>query len=263
MLIDSHCHLDLLPDYVTSLCDADAVGVKYILCPGVALADTERVLSIAQKYPNVFAAVGSHPTEEVDLLITAEQIKSLAIDQYVVGIGETGLDYYARDGEISVEQKEQQKQKFRVHIQVALELKKPLIIHSRDAAAETLQIMEEQGAPQVGGVFHCFTYDWSIAQQVLNLGFYLGISGIITFKNAHILQEVVAKAPLEKILLETDAPFLAPDPYRGKPNEPKYLIYIARQIAKLKGISEEVVAKQTTENFGRLFQKSQVAKTNF
>jgi len=260
MLIDSHCHLDLIPDYVISLRDAETVGVKHVLCPGVALADAMRVLAIAQKYANVSAAIGSHPTEEIDLFITVEQIKNLAANQCVVGIGETGLDYYVRGGEITAEYKEQQKQKFRVHIQVALELKKPLIIHSRDAALETLQIIEEVGASQVGGVFHCFTYDWNVAKRVLDLGFYLGISGIVTFKNAHILQEVVVKAPLEKILLETDAPFLAPDPYRGKSNEPKYLIYIARQVAKLKGISEEAVAKQTTENFGRLFQKSQAVK---
>lgn len=251
MFTDSHCHLDLLSDLPQALNEAKAVGVETILCPGVVLSDVKRILEITSQYNNLYAAIGSHPTEDLDRIITAEEIFDLVNSDKIVAIGETGLDYYERkdDNELSELQKESQKQKFRIHIQVACKLKKPLIIHSRDASLETLQILREEHAEKVGGVFHCFTYNWDIAKKILDLGFYIGISGIITFKNARILQEVVEKAPLDRILLETDAPFLAPDPYRGKPNLPQYVIYIAKKIAEIKKISVESLAEVTTNNF--------------
>jgi len=256
MLIDSHCHLDRLNGVSVdaALQAAEALDVTYFLCPGVALNESAPILELAKQYPKkIVAAIGSHPTEEITKTITAAQIIELADRPEVVAIGETGLDYYPHTDELTDEQKAMQVARFREHIHAAQELKKPLIIHSRNAKEATLQILQEEGAANIGGVMHCFTYDWAFADEVIKLGFYIGISGIVTFKNAHTLREVVVNLPFEKILLETDAPYLAPTPYRGKPNMPAYLFYIAEQVAQLKGVSLQVTGDVTSENFWRLF----------
>lgn len=260
MLIDSHCHLDKLNldayegKLRLALQAARDVGVEKILCPGVDFAGLDNIIAIAHAHSDVvYAAVGSHPTEDVDLIFTVEEIIAKAKDPIVVAIGETGLDFYERGEILSNKEKDAQRQCFRSHIRAALELKKPLVIHSRNAGLEVLQILKEEGASAVGGVLHCFADNLEIAESAVQLGFVLGISGIVTFKNAKSLQEIVAKIPLSSLLLETDAPFLAPDPYRGKPNQPAYLPYIAEKIAKIKGIKLQDVADQTSANFARLF----------
>ncbi|MFA6409753.1 MAG: TatD family hydrolase [Gammaproteobacteria bacterium] len=260
MLIDSHCHLDKLNldqyngKLELALQAALDVGVQKILCPGVDFAGLDQVLAIAHAHSDmVYAAVGSHPTEDVGLVFTVEEIIAKAKDPLVVAIGETGLDFYERGETLSDKEKDAQRQCFRSHIQAALVLQKPLVIHSRNAGLEVLQILTEEGASAVGGVLHCFADNMEIAEKAVEMGFFLGISGIVTFKNAKTLQEIVAKIPLSSLLLETDAPFLAPDPYRGKPNEPSYLPYIAEKIAKIKGISLKDVAEQTSKNFFRIF----------
>jgi TatD DNase family protein len=260
MLVDSHCHLDQL-DLKTHNNNLDDVlaaaknrDVKYFLCPGLDLIQSEKNLLLPRTYPEVKIAIGLHPTEQIDLEIKKDGILALANDPSVIAIGETGLDYYEHRAILSSEQKERQKRRFRAHIQAALEIQKPLIIHSRAAGIDTLQILKEEGASKVGGVFHCFTDEQAIAETAISMGFYIGITGIITFKNAISLQTIVTKLPIDKILLETDAPYLAPVPYRGKPNEPAYLFYIAEFVAKLRGVSYLELADITTENFFRLFK---------
>jgi len=262
MLIDSHCHLDKLNldpyngNLELALQAARDAGVTKILCPGVDFAGLDQVLAIASSHSDmVYAAIGSHPTEDVDRTFTAEEIVAKAKDPLVVAIGETGLDFYERGNTLSDKEKNAQRQCFRSHIQAALALKKPLIIHSRNAGLEVLQILTEEGSSAVGGVLHCFSDNMEIAEKAVDLGFFLGISGIVTFKNAKALQGIVAKIPLSCLLLETDAPFLAPDPYRGKPNEPSYLPYIAKKIAEIKGITLKDVADQTSKNFFRIFDR--------
>jgi TatD DNase family protein len=259
MLIDSHCHLDMLDlgsynqDLDKALAAAKNNDVQYFLCAGIDLIESQNILLLAQKYPFIRTSAGLHPTEEINKKVTAQDIIAIAENPLVIAIGETGLDYWQRDQEITEEQKEHQRFRFREHIRAALALKKPLVIHSRSAGLETLQILQEEKAFQVGGVFHCFTDELKIAEKAIEIGFYIGVPGIITFKNAKILQEIIKKLPLTSILLETDAPFLAPVPHRGKPNEPAYLFFIAECVARLKNISYETVAKKTCENFVKLF----------
>lgn len=253
MLVDSHCHLDCLDLQTRSLADvlqqAAAADVNYFLCPGVDIEHAANVLAIAKQYSNVVAAIGKHPTETGHNPSVAELV-TLGNDKIVVGIGETGLDYAGCETEAA---KEQQRQLFRVHIQAAKELHKPLIIHSREAAQDILTILREEQAATVGGVLHCFTEDLAMAQAAMDLNFYISLSGIITFKKADSLRAVAMELPLDKILIETDAPYLAPVPMRGKPNEPAYLRYIAEFLAKLRGIAYQQLAEQTTANFFRLF----------
>lgn len=249
MFIDSHCHLDLLDlsEYSNNLSlaiqKAQQMGVSHFLCVSVELKDFPRVLAIAEQYESVFASVGVHPNSEEDSP-SVEQLVALALHDKVVAIGETGLDYYRSEGDLSW-----QRERFIAHIEAAKQVKKPLIIHTRAAAEDTLQLLRQYHAEEAGGVMHCFTESWEIAEQALDLGFFISIAGIVTFKNAQALQEVAQKVPLERLLIETDSPYLAPVPYRGKPNEPAYLPFVAQKIAELRGISVEQVAEQTTKNF--------------
>jgi TatD DNase family protein len=251
MLVDSHCHLDFpelaaqLPNLIHRM---NASGVMAALCAGVTLERFPAVVDIARRYGNIFAAVGVHPDTQEGAEADVDTLVRLARDPKVIAIGETGLDYYRLEGDL-----EWQRRRFRVHIAAARATGKPLIIHTRAAAADTLQILEEEAAGDVGGVFHCFTEDLATARQAVALGFHVSFSGIVTFKNATALKEVAAALPLDRILVETDAPYLAPVPYRGKTNEPAFVRYVAEEVARLRGMSLDDLARATTENFCRLF----------
>jgi TatD DNase family protein len=251
MLVDSHCHLDFpdlanrLPEVLQRMQD-NQVGLA--VCIGVNLEDFPKVLALAESEPRLYATVGVHPeytdVEEPD----EDRLVALAAHPKVVAIGETGLDYYWQK-----DQPEWQRDRFRTHIRAARRAGKPLVVHTRDSAADTLHVLKEEGADTVGGVMHCFTENWEIASLALDLGFYLSFSGIVTFKNAAIVKEVASKCPLDRLLVETDSPYLAPAPYRGKPNEPAYVRYVAEEIARLRSLEIEAVHQATTENFFSLF----------
>ncbi|UJF19924.1 TatD family hydrolase [Vibrio sp. SS-MA-C1-2] len=253
MLIDSHCHLDKLnyDELHTGIDDvlekAKQQGVTNILSVGVTLASFPAMLEMIEPYPEVFASCGVHPLD-LENGFDAEMLSLLASNPRVIAIGETGLDYHYHP-----EHAEIQQHAFRQQIRIAKELNKPLIIHTRQAREDTLRLLREEGADQVGGVIHCFTEDWEFAQQAMALGFYISISGIVTFNKASELKDVVSRLPLERLLVETDAPYLAPVPYRGKENQPAYVKEVAQYVALLKGISFEEVAEQTSENFKNLF----------
>lgn len=257
MLIDSHCHLDF-PDLAARLPEVLAEmqqnGVGGALCIGVNLEDFPKVLALAESHRQLYASVGLHP--EYDNVEEPDQARLTALASHpkVIAIGETGLDYYWQK-----DKPEWQRQRFRTHIRTAIALGKPLIIHTRDSAEDTLRILAEEGAERVGGIMHCFTETWEIAQQALDLDFHLSFSGIVTFKNALQVKEVATRAPLDRILVETDAPYLAPTPYRGKTNQPAYVRYVAEEIARLRGISFDDVAAATTANFFSLFPMTREA----
>ncbi|MBI5447286.1 MAG: TatD family hydrolase [Gammaproteobacteria bacterium] len=255
MLVDSHCHLDKLDltPYGGSLDQAlkaaEEKGVKCILCVCVDIHHAADVLSIAKRYPFIFASFGIHPSEPMEREWEVNEIVAQAQAKEIVAIGETGLDYYHSNGA-----EDAQRERFRRHIRAARELNKPLIIHTRQAQEDTLAIMKEERAQEVGGVMHCFTETSEMALRAIDLGFYISFSGIITFKNAQALRDVVVDVPLDRLLIETDAPYLAPMPYRGKPNEPQYVYYVAQEVARLKQCSLESIAEQTTQNFFQLFK---------
>jgi TatD DNase family protein len=252
MLVDSHCHLDF-PEFVHNMPDVrramDEHQVAYALCISVNLREYPQVLAVAEAYENFYATVGVHPDYENEPQLTVEQLVTLAANPKVIGIGETGLDYFRLTGDL-----EWQRERFRTHIRAAIAAGKPLIIHTRSAAEDTLRIMREEGAEKIGGVMHCFTESLDVAEQAIKMGFYISFSGIVTFKNATALKEVAKRVPLDRILVETDSPYLAPVPYRGKTNQPAYVKYVAQEIASLRGITEQEVATATTENFFRLFK---------
>lgn len=252
MLVDSHCHLDF-PDLATRLDDLMANmqdnKVSHALCVSVNLEDFPRVLALAEAHPNLFASVGVHPDYENLAEPQAAQLASLARHPRIVAIGETGLDYFRLKGDL-----EWQRERFRQHIRAARECGKPLIIHTRAAAEDTLRIMAEEGADKAGGVMHCFTESWEVAQRAMEMNFYISFSGIVTFKNAVALKDVARKIGLEKMLIETDSPYLAPVPHRGKINQPAFVRHVAEEIAALRGISMEEVAAATTANFFNLFK---------
>lgn len=252
---DSHCHLNLLTlsaeeiDLQHLVTQAHAEKIQYILCVSVDLEGLPKVIAIAEKFQEVYATVGLHPGEVVDNEPSVEQLIEWAGHPKVVGIGETGLDYHYEGRNLDV-----MRERFRRHIQVAKTVKKPLIIHTRAAKEDTLRIMQEEGAHEVKGVMHCFTEDWDMAQKAIDMSFYISFSGVVTFKNAKQVMEVAKKVPLEKMLIETDAPFLTPVPYRGKcENRPQYVRFVAEKIAQIKDISVEEVALKTTKNFIELF----------
>jgi TatD DNase family protein len=251
MLVDSHCHLDFpelakdLPQFIEHMQKA---GVAAALCAGVTLERFPAVLGIARSHRNIYAAVGVHPDTREGLEADVETLVRLADDPKVVAIGETGLDCYRLEGDL-----EWQRQRFRVHIEAARRCRKPLIIHTRSAREDTLKIIQEERAGEVGGVFHCFTEDRETAWKAIDLGFHVSFSGIVTFKNAAELKQVAAELPLDRMLVETDAPYLAPVPHRGRLNEPAYVRHVADHIAALRGISPEALAEATTANFCRLF----------
>lgn len=250
-LVDSHCHIDFDPLYPRVddvLANARDNGVGYLLCVSVNLEDFPRVLSLAEGHNHIFASVGVHPNEREGREPGVDELVELAAHPRVVAIGETGLDYFRSQGEL-----DWQRDRFRRHIHAARQAGKPLIIHSREAPADTIRLMTEEAAGDAGGVMHCFAEDWRMAEQALALGFYISFSGIVTFKNARDIQEVARRTPLDRILVETDSPYLAPVPYRGKTNEPAYVRHTAEYVAELRGISYEEVAEATSANFFRLF----------
>lgn len=252
MFIDSHCHLDF-PDLASKLDELlykmQENKVTHALCVSVNLEDFPRVLTLAQNHHNLFASVGVHPDYENLAEPSAEQLAMLAEHPRVIAIGETGLDYFRLKGDL-----EWQRERFRQHIRAARQCNKPLIIHTRAAAADTLRIMAEEHADEVGGVMHCFTESWDVAQQAIAMNFYISFSGIVTFKNAVNLKEVASKIQLDRMLIETDSPYLAPVPYRGKLNQPAFVRYVAEEIASLRGVSVDEIAAATTNNFFDLFK---------
>jgi TatD DNase family protein len=251
MLVDSHCHLNFpeLSENIQSVRDLmQAEEVGHALCVSVTLDKFPEVLALAKKYNNFFASVGVHPDYEDIEEPTVDVLVSLANHPKVVAIGETGLDYFRLSGDL-----EWQRTRFRTHIRAAILAKKPLIIHTRSASDDTLRIMREEGAAEIGGVMHCFTESLEVALKAISMGFYISFSGIVTFKNATQLKEVAQNIPLEKILVETDSPYLAPVPFRGKTNQPAYVKYVAQEIANLRGITLDEVMQATTGNFFNLF----------
>lgn len=258
MFVDSHCHLNF-PDYQGKLdlvlADMAANQVDRALCISTTLEEFPAVHAVALKCPNIWATVGVHPDNEGVQEPTLEDLVSRSQLPRVVGIGETGLDYY-RLGERSVEDMAWQRERFRVHLRAARQTSLPLVIHTREASADTLGILKEEGQGQVTGVFHCFTETQEVARAALDLGFMISFSGILTFKNAADLREVARFVPLDRCLIETDSPYLAPVPYRGKTNSPAYVPYVAKQLAELKGCEVEEIGRITSENFAQLFSRT-------
>ena len=252
MLVDSHCHLDfpeLRGDLAGLLARMAGNGVTHALTISTTLAGFPGVLEVARSRPNLWCTAGVHPDERGDgREASEEELVELAADPKVVAIGETGLDYFRVEGDTGW-----QRERFRRHIRAARACGKPLVIHTREAAADTLRILEEEGAGEVGGVMHCFTESLEVARAAMRLGFHISFSGIVTFKNALALKEVARAVPLERMLVETDSPYLAPVPHRGRTNEPAYVRHVAEEIARLKGVAPEAVAEATTRNFFALF----------
>lgn len=251
MFIDSHCHLnfpELAENIDEVLFNMKFNGVTHALCVSVELDKFPQVLQLAEGHDNLYASVGVHPDYVLENEPTQDELIRLAQHPKVIAIGETGLDYFRLTGDL-----EWQRERFRTHIRAAKTCRKPLIIHTRAATQDTLRIMEEERADQIGGVFHCFTENLEVAQAAIELGFYISFSGILTFKSATTIKEVAQNIPLEKILIETDAPYLAPVPYRGKLNQPAYVKFVAEEIAKLRNISVEEVGLASSNNFQRLF----------
>ena len=259
MLIDSHCHLDRLDltlhdnSLDAALHAARQHGVGHFLCIGVSAENTAAVKALAQSYDDVDCSVGVHP---LDLEPGAEPAMDWLLQELdapgVVAIGETGLDYHYEP-----EAAELQQQSFRLHLDAARISGKPVIVHTRAARADTLALLREASLPQAG-VLHCFTEDWDMAKSALDLGFYISLSGIVTFRNADALRDVARRVPADRLLVETDSPYLAPIPYRGKPNLPQYVREVAEYLADLRGIGFEMLASQTTDNFKRLFPLARV-----
>lgn len=253
MFVDSHCHLDfpeLAADRAQVLALMEANGVTHALTISTTLATLPDVLKVSESHPRIFASVGVHPDEERDgREVSVEELLELARHPKVVAIGETGLDYYRL-----AEPLDWQRDRFRIHIRAAKACGKPLVIHTRNAAEDTLRLMKEESAGDAGGVMHCFTETQAVAEAAMEQGFHISFSGIVTFKNARDLKETAKAVPLDRMLIETDSPYLAPVPFRGKMNQPGYVKHVAEEIAALKGISVEQVAEATTENFFRLFK---------
>lgn len=251
VLIDSHCHLDFpeLTEQLPELLDEmSANEVRGALCIGVNMEDFPKVLNLTESNPCLFASVGLHPEYKDAEEPSQKRLVELATHPKVIAIGETGLDYHWHK-----DKPEWQRERFRTHIRAAIEANKPLVIHTRESADDVLSILKEEGAQKVGGIMHCFTETWEIAERALELGFHLSFSGIVTFKNALQIKEVAKQAPLNKILVETDAPYLAPVPHRGKINHPGYVRHVAEEIARLRGLSLDEIAAATTSNFLNLF----------
>jgi TatD DNase family protein len=257
MLVDSHCHLNFidLTDFDNDLnkviIQAQENGVEHFLCVCVELGDYPVLCQLAENYPAISISVGLHPNSEIEQEPDVATLCELAKRHPAcIAIGETGLDYCRTK---TRQAQEKQRWRFRTHIQAALITSKPLIIHTRQAAEDTLLLMQEEKASDIGGVMHCFTEDWDIARRALDMNFYISLSGIVTFKNATAVQEVAKKVPLDRLLIETDSPYLAPSPYRGKQNHPALVKYVAMALSELRQISYEDIARQTTENFYRCF----------
>jgi TatD DNase family protein len=228
---------------------AKANQLEHLLCIAIDLESYPAMLDLVLNFPEISLTVGVHPNVKECKDPSVDELVALGKLNKVVGIGETGLDYFRSEGDLSW-----QHQRFRNHIRAAKILKKPLIIHTREAKVDTLKILKDEGAEEIGGIIHCFTEDWEFAQKALDLNFYISFSGIITFNNATTIRDVVKKIPSDKFLIETDSPYLAPVPFRGRPNYPIYVRYVAEQVAELRGITVNKVADITTNNFYNLFQ---------
>lgn len=266
MFVDSHCHLDFpeLSTQLPAICQAMAnAQVDYAMVISTTLEEFDRVHQLALTHDNFWATVGVHPDNEqhedgspIQEPSVSDLLRRAALPK-VVGIGETGLDYYRLEGR-TVAQMQWQRERFRVHIEAAQQCQKPLVIHTRNASADTIAILKEMGenagSTSVGGVFHCFTETLEVAKSALDLGFYISFSGILTFKNAQALRDTAAYVPLDRCLIETDSPYLAPVPYRGKTNTPAYVPYVAQELARVKGLALEEVGRVTTQNYFALFK---------
>ena len=254
MFIDSHCHLDRLDlspyqhDFAELIKHCSERDIVHMLCIAIDLEAYPAMRELVAPYSNISLSVGVHPNTTDCIEPSIEDLVALATEDKVIAIGETGLDYFHGKGDLTW-----QRERFIRHIEAAKILRKPLIIHTRDAGQDALDMLEQHGAEQVGGIIHCFTEDWAYAQRALALNFYVSFSGIVTFKNAQTIQEVAEKIPADRFLIETDSPYLAPAPYRGKPNYPSYVRHVAEYIGNLRGISMETVAELSRENFYRLF----------
>ncbi len=252
MFIDSHCHINF-PDLIS---DLDGViqrmsdaQVEKALCVSVSTKTLPEIIKITNSYSNIYGSAGVHPNEKEVEEPALETLINLSANKKIIAIGETGLDYFRSEGDMNWQQ-----ERFRRHIRCAKEVGKPLIIHTREAPKDTIRIMKEEGAAQAGGVMHCFTESYEMAEAAINMGFMISFSGIVTFKNATQVKEVAAKVPLNSILIETDSPYLAPVPFRGKTNEPSFVKYVAEELANLKNVEIDLIASQTTDNFHRLFK---------
>lgn len=254
MLIDSHCHLDRIDlkpyqnDFASFMHEAKTNQIEHLLCISIDLESYPDMLDLVAGYSQISVSVGVHPNVRDGKDPSVDELISLGLPDKVIGIGETGLDYFRSEGDLSW-----QHQRFRNHIRAAKALKKPLIIHTREAKNDTLRILKEENASEVGGVIHCFTEDWEFAHKALDLNFYISFSGIVTFNSATEIKEVAKKVPADRFLIETDSPYLAPVPFRGRPNYPTYVRYVAEQIAELRGISKNKIADQSAQNFYNLF----------
>ena len=254
MLIDSHCHLDRLDlkpyndDFACFMQEVNNSGIQHLLCIAIDLESYPAMLELVADYPQISVSVGVHPNVDEGEDPSVDKLITLGANDKVIAIGETGLDYFRSSGDLRWQHRH-----FRNHIQAAKVLKKPLIIHTREAKQDTLRILQEENASEVGGIIHCFTEDWDFAQQALDLNFYISFSGIVTFNSAKDIQEVAKKISADRFLIETDSPYLAPVPFRGRPNYPTYVRYVAEQIAKLRDTSAEAIAQQSTANFYQLF----------
>ena len=257
MFVDSHCHLDFpelrddLPQVLDAMRDHD---VTHALCIAVEVAGWDAVHAIARAHPNLYASVGVHPDYADIEEPTQAMLVERAGEPKIVAIGETGLDYFRLEGDLGW-----QRERFRTHIRAARATRKPLVIHTRSAAADTLAIMRDERADDVGGVMHCFTETWDVAAQALDLGFHISFSGIVTFKNAVALKDVARRVPLERMLIETDSPYLAPVPHRGKRNQPAWVRHVAEEIARLREVPVAAIATATSDNFFKLFGVSRNA----
>ena len=255
MLVDSHCHIPVVckdpegPTAAEVVQRAGAAGVSHMLCVGVDLPSLPGVMQVIEAHPNVFGSVGVHPNTDKDPCPDVNTLVGLADHEKVVAVGETGLDYYYDDVPLDL-----QHERLRTHIRAAREIGKPLIIHCRDAGADLVRVLREENAQDVGGVMHCFVDTWEVAQATMDLGFYISFSGIVTFKSAESVREVARQVPLDRLLVETDSPWLAPVPFRGKPNEPAYVRYVAEHMATLRELDFDDLAAQTSENFFSLFR---------
>ncbi len=255
MFVDSHCHLDCIDldefenDYALLIKRCLDSDVEHMLCVSIDMDKYPRMLEQAQNYPQISVSVGVHPMADESASVTADQLKQLAANDKVVAIGETGLDYYYHKGDT-----QWQRDRFRMHVQCAVDVNKPVIIHTRDAGQDTLDILNQENASNCGGVMHCFTETMEFAEKALELGFMISFSGIVTFRNADALREVAKQVPDENLLIETDSPYLAPVPHRGKQNYPAYVRHVADKLAEIRHTSVEHIAQVSRENFYRVFQ---------
>jgi len=255
VLVDSHCHLDCIDlnefdnDFAKLIEQTTSAGVEHMLCVSINLKKYPGMLDMVRTYPNISVSAGMHPMADEDEAFSIETLTALAADEKVVAIGETGLDYYYHKGD-----PQWQQDRFRAHMQVANAVNKPVIIHTRDAGDDTLEILRQENASRCGGVIHCFTETQDFANQAMDLGLMISFSGIVTFKNAADLREVARSVPDDYLLIETDSPYLAPMPHRGRQNQPAYVRHVAETLADIRGSSVEHIAEVTADNFYRLFK---------